>query len=176
MVKKFTKLVLLFVAIGTMVAYKLYTAQKCSNNHYYHYYKFLRRALKLICIPCTYQKYIYNTQEPPTPHLHKSVLDLQRDELSQLVKQIYGLIDSDNNRDETRRDTTVKVKEMNETTSKHSLFSSKIVKRLLELSTTYVNDILRAGTNEFLANSLVSMKKSLTLGSRNSFRFYRTEN
>lgn len=82
------------------------------------------------------------------------ILNMDSDELLQLMKPIYGLTDSGDYWHETFRNHQERDLEMNKTIGDSSLFFKRISNRLVGLSGSYVDDILRAGTPSFLSDSM----------------------
>lgn len=84
------------------------------------------------------------------------IIDLGPDELLQLVKPIYGLTKSRVYWNETLRLHHVKNLNMSATAGDHFLLFKRVANRLVGLSGSYVDDILRAGTPSFLKESYSS--------------------
>lgn len=77
------------------------------------------------------------------------VLELDKDQLLQVVKPLYGLSDAGDYWGETLTEQHLKELNMEQATGDFSLFFKRVLDKLTGLSGTYVDDILRAGTKGF---------------------------
>lgn len=87
---------------------------------------------------------------------------LAPDELLQLVGSLYGLTESDDSWCETATCFHLGRLRMKQSTGDFSLFFRCISDRLVELSGTYVDDVLQAGTPEMNNFQVKKWRKNLT--------------
>jgi hypothetical protein len=81
------------------------------------------------------------------------VLELDENQLLQVVKPLYGLSDSGDYWNETLTDHHLQDLSMEKATGDFSLFFCRAMGKLVGLSGTYVDDILRAGDTPFRSES-----------------------
>jgi hypothetical protein len=85
-----------------------------------------------------------------------NILQLDPDQLLQVVKPLYGLSDAGDYWGQFLTDRHTKKMHMEQATGDFSLFYNKMIEKIIGLSGTYVDDIIRAGDDRFRQESTTS--------------------